>query len=210
MFKTFIRLAFGGIMMFPSGVAIAHHPMGGNTPSTIWEGLLSGVGHPIIGFDHLAFIVAVGLAASFFSRRYLLPLAFIFTTVIGCLLQFNGVALPSVELIIAGSVVVLGSLIVLGKPFSETTYGGIFTVAGLFHGWAYGQAIIGAESTPLLAYLLSFGLTQYVLAVSTIWLVRNVYKATKPSALHPRIIGALATGIGIAIFLENIESLIFF
>ena len=59
MFKTFIRLAFGGIMMFPSGVAIAHHPMGGNTPSTLWEGLLSGVGHPIIGFDHLAFIVAM-------------------------------------------------------------------------------------------------------------------------------------------------------
>ena len=99
---------------------------------------------------------------------------------------------------------------VLGKSFSGITYGSIFTVAGLFHGWAYGQAIIGAESTPLLAYLLSFSLTQYFLAVSTIWLVRNVYKATKPSALHPRIIGALATGVGIAVFLENIENLILF
>ena len=210
MFKTFNRLAFGLIMILPSGIALAHHPMGGNTPSTMWQGLLSGLGHPIIGFDHLAFIIAVGLAASFLARRYLLPLAFIFTTVIGCLLSYNGVALPSAEVVVAGSVVVLGSFIVLGKTFSGITYGSIFTVAGLFHGWAYGQAIIGAESTPLLAYLLSFSLTQYFLAVSTIWLVRNVYKATKPSALHPRIIGALATGVGIAVFLENIENLILF
>ena len=29
------------------------------------HGLLSGIGHPIIGFDHLAFVIAVGLIAAF-------------------------------------------------------------------------------------------------------------------------------------------------
>ena len=43
--------------------ALAHHPMGGEVPQTFWHGLLSGFGHPVIGIDHLAFVVAIGLAA---------------------------------------------------------------------------------------------------------------------------------------------------
>ena len=41
--------------------AQAHHVMDGMLPSTFVEGLLSGLGHPIIGPDHFAFVVAVGL-----------------------------------------------------------------------------------------------------------------------------------------------------
>ena len=40
--------------------AFAHHLMGGEVPTTAWQGLLSGLGHPIIGIDHFAFIVGVG------------------------------------------------------------------------------------------------------------------------------------------------------
>ena len=43
--------------------ALAHHPFGGETPRTIAEGLLSGLGHPVIGLDHLAFTVAIGTIA---------------------------------------------------------------------------------------------------------------------------------------------------
>ena len=38
------------------------HIMDGKTPSTFAEGLLSGVGHPIIGADYLAFLLALGIA----------------------------------------------------------------------------------------------------------------------------------------------------
>jgi urease accessory protein len=31
--------------------AFAHHPMGGLTPATFADGLLSGLGHPVIGLD---------------------------------------------------------------------------------------------------------------------------------------------------------------
>jgi urease accessory protein len=34
--------------------------MGGEVPVTVWQGLLSGLGHPIIGIGHFAFIVGVG------------------------------------------------------------------------------------------------------------------------------------------------------
>ena len=41
--------------------AFAHHPLGGAAPETMLHGFLSGVGHPLIGFDHLAFVFAIGV-----------------------------------------------------------------------------------------------------------------------------------------------------
>jgi hypothetical protein len=48
--------------------ASAHHAMGGATPSNLWEGLLSGLAHPVIGLDHLAFVIAAGLIAAVHRR----------------------------------------------------------------------------------------------------------------------------------------------
>ena len=56
--------------------AYAHHPMGGVTPSSFGEGLLSGIGHPIIGLDHLAFVLGIGVAASFLKRGLAMPAFF--------------------------------------------------------------------------------------------------------------------------------------
>ena len=44
--------------------ALAHHPMGGRMPATFTDGLLSGLGHPIIGLDHLAAVLAIGCLAA--------------------------------------------------------------------------------------------------------------------------------------------------
>ena len=52
----------GACFVATAGTASAHHLMGGKTPSTFADGILSGVGHPIIGPDHLAFLVALGIA----------------------------------------------------------------------------------------------------------------------------------------------------
>src|SRR5262249_62342369 len=40
--------------------AAAHHVMGGVMPTTAMQGLMSGLGHPVIGLDHFAAVVAVG------------------------------------------------------------------------------------------------------------------------------------------------------
>jgi urease accessory protein len=52
----------GAGLVATASTASAHHLMGGKTPSTFTDGILSGVGHPIIGPDHLAFLVALGIA----------------------------------------------------------------------------------------------------------------------------------------------------
>ncbi|MGB0926172.1 MAG: HupE/UreJ family protein, partial [Pikeienuella sp.] len=57
--------------------ALAHHPLGGMPMETFAHGVLSGIGHPLLGFDHLFFVLAVGVAALFTGRALTAPLAFI-------------------------------------------------------------------------------------------------------------------------------------
>jgi len=189
--------------------ALAHHPMGGATPETLWHGLLSGFGHPVIGFDHLAFVIAVGLAAAFTPRRFVTPLAFVAATIGGCLLTHGGIALPLVEFVVAGSVVLVGGMVLSGRSFGGLAYGAVFAIAGLFHGSAYGEAIIGAETTPLLAYLAGFAAIQYAIACGALWLVRSLWNADTALAVKPRLAGAIAAGIGAAFLIENIEGVFF-
>ena len=54
-------------LVFSANNAFAHHIMGGRTPATFGEGMLSGLGHPVIGLDHFAAVVAVGCIAAMHS-----------------------------------------------------------------------------------------------------------------------------------------------
>ena len=185
--------------------ALAHHPMDGKTPSTFGEGLLSGVGHPIIGVDHLAFVIAVGIAAALIGSRFLSPLAFVGATLVGTGLHLAAVTLPAVEFMIAASLVVLGAVVFLGKKLPTAAVAAIFAVAGLFHGFAYGEAIFGAESTPLIAYLAGFGLTQYAIAVlAGTGVVMMLGKAQEWSANIPaRVAGGVVAGAGAMLVSEH-------
>jgi urease accessory protein len=51
--------------------AKAHHVMEGELPNSIVTGFISGVAHPVIGLDHLAFVIAIGLLSLGFSKRLL-------------------------------------------------------------------------------------------------------------------------------------------
>ena len=54
------RAALSVISLFlMTASASAHHVMGGKIPTTFAEGFLSGLGHPVIGPDHLAFLLAL-------------------------------------------------------------------------------------------------------------------------------------------------------
>lgn len=147
--------------------AVAHHAMGGELPSTALQGLLSGLGHPIIGIDHLAFIMGVGLMAQLVARTALLPLLFVAGTVVGCFLHVQGYDLPWSELVIAASVVVAAGILATHARVPIIILSGLFVVAGAFHGYAYGESIIGAERAPLASYVVGFAAIQYCIAVAT-------------------------------------------
>ena len=70
----------------------AHHPFGGEAPKTIAEGLLSGIGHPVIGLDHIVFVIAVGLLATIVRKGLAVPISIRYAgfTVLGAEAAFLG------------------------------------------------------------------------------------------------------------------------
>lgn len=190
--------------------AAAHHPMGGQLPSNFMEGFLSGIGHPVIGVDHLAFVIAIGIASAFMSNSYRMPLFFVGGTVLGCLAySLSGIAMPFQEFAIAASVFVLGAFVMSGRSMNPTIGAALFALAGLFHGSAYAGEILGVESTPLIAYLIGFSVIQFAIAAGTTFVVRELSAASQAISTQPRLAGAMLAGVGLTFLIENLEAVAF-
>jgi urease accessory protein len=193
--RPLCRTALAALLSLYTTSAFAHHVMGGATPSTFAEGLLSGLGHPIIGADHLAFLLAIGIVVGIGNLNLALPALFVIASAVGVMLHVNGINLPWVELIVAGSVLFAGVLIVRGRALSVWWWMALFTVAGLFHGYAFGESIVGAERAPLQAYLVGLVLIQSVLTLGIALFVR--WRGGGMSQLAPRLVGAAIVGVGL-------------
>lgn len=189
------------LLVATAAPASAHHPFGGDTPQTWVEGFLSGLGHPVIGLDHLAFVIAAGLmAVGLGTWGWLLPLGFVLGTLGGTGLHLGGVDLPGLETVISLSVVTFGLLLAGGRRFPSALVLALGAIAGLFHGYAYGEAVIGAEMAPLAAYLAGFALVQGGIALG-IWAIARRFLASPDRATLPlRFAGFTLLGVGIAFF----------
>ena len=182
--------------------AVAHHPMGGALPATFSQGLLSGFGHPVIGLDHLAFLIAVGVAVGVGGLSLVLPVLFVAASAIGVVFHVYGFGLPGAELIVASSVVIVGFLIASGRDVPLAAWAALFGLAGLAHGYAYGESIFGAEPTPLGAYLLGLVVIQSLLTVGVALLWRR--SGLNVAAVAPRLAGAVVIGVGLAAVIGQI------
>lgn len=184
--------------------ALAHHPMGGALPANLFQGLMSGLAHPILGPDHLAFIVAIGLLAAVTSLGGLLPAAFVIAGLAGTGLHLAAVNLPLPEVLISASVLGSGLMLVMRQRPPLAVLATVAAIAGLFHGYAYGEAIIGAEMTPLAAYLTGFTLIQLAISLGAFWLGRSMLKQATPPRLPFRFAGFTICGAGTAFLASTI------
>ena len=207
--RSMKKVLLGSGVLLAATPALAHHPLGGMPMETFTQGLLSGVGHPILGFDHLFFIALVGIVAVFTCKRYVAPAAYIGAMLVGCLLMYAGVALPAKEVFIGLSLLVLGGLALSGRTPALVPVIGLFALFGLFHGSAFGDSIAaqegGAGMAVLVGYLIGLGAVQYLIALGSGWITENVWKASNAAAMQPRIAGAMVAGVGLFLTLENIE-----
>ncbi len=206
--RQFTRLTALATAALFSAPAFAHHPLGGETPTTLTDGLLSGIGHPILGLDHLAFIVAVGIAAVLAGRALLAPLVYIGVMVLGVALHVMAINVPMAEFAIALSLLVIGAMIASGRAFASPVWLGVFGIAGLFHGFAFGESIFGAEATPMIAYLAGLGLTQWIIAVAAGYGIVTMFNATRDLA-PARLAGAAVMGIGLMMVGETLIGVAF-
>jgi urease accessory protein len=184
-----------------AGTASAHHLMGGKIPSTFADGILSGLGHPIIGPDHLAFLVALGIVVGVGRLSLLTPFLFLVAMACGVAAHVATLNIPAAELIVALSVLIAGILIALDWHISASAWAVIFSIAGFFHGYAYGESIYGAEPTPLAAYLVGLVAVQTGVAVAIAYASRAVWIASR---IGPRLVGAAICGVGFTVLVGQI------
>lgn len=126
-------------------------------------GLAAGITHPFSGLDHLVAMLAVGIWAALLGgrARWVLPVAFPLTMVLGGLLGIAGVALPGTEIGIAVSAIVLGVLIALSARPPLGFAAALVAVFAMFHGYAHGGEIPAFAS--VLAYSVGFVLATVTL-----------------------------------------------
>lgn len=166
-------------------IAHAHHPMGGEVPATMAQGLLSGLGHPIIELDHLLFIVAFAALLAFCSLHIMAHLGlFITLALIGTLGRLIIPDLPLLEVGILASTLVAGLLLIFRRLDYVQALWLLAPLAGLIHGYAYGAAVVGAENTPLFGYLSGVFLIQAALILSVAFGIRNLNKHFPATAVR--------------------------
>jgi len=196
-----------------AGPALAHHPLAGAPMETFTQGALSGIGHPLLGFDHLFFIALVGIAALYTGHARRAPLAYIAAMLVGTLAVSFGMTLPAAEIMIVLSLLGLGALVASGRALGMGAAMGIFALSGLFHGAAFGGSIAEQEAAVgggvLIGYLLGLGVTQYLIALAAGWVALNLWRASEASAMAARLSGAVVAGIGLFLALETVEGAAF-
>lgn len=179
MFNRMVQLTCRTAIVLAASATLAHahHPMGYTTPATALEGLLSGLGHPILGVDHLVFIVAAGVLAARLRGGLLMPLLFVVASNLAVALRAGGAPWSMSELWVAGTLIALGAVMVAMPAARRGLVAVLFAVSGALHGYALAEAIVGAEQTPLFAYFAGLTVIQcaiaYTAAAATAWLARR-------------------------------------
>jgi urease accessory protein len=196
-----IAISSAAAMLAPLMVepAAAHHVIGGAMPQTWGQGLLSGLGHPIIGLDHFAAVVAVGCLASVHPAARPLALGYVLAMVVGAAIHVQGAAIPATEMLVALSVLALGAALQWREVISPPALLGLFAIAGLIHGYALGESIAGAEPPPLYAYFVGLAVIQSAVALAAVELASWLSaREGAPVSVRVRLIGATIIGIALA------------
>lgn len=201
-FTVSILCSFG--LLINAAPVLAHHPNGGEIPSNFAEGFISGLGHPVIGIDHLVFVIAIGLLAALSKKSgMIIPTVFVIATAIGTGIHLQSINLPTPELIISASVLGMGIFLAQKNQANLILLGTVSAIAGIFHGYAYGESIVGAETTALVAYLLGFCGIQLGISAIAFYLGKRIISQPQKTSLVLRFAGFTISGIGFA-FLSNL------
>ena len=122
-------------------------------PATFGEGILSGLGHPVIGIDHFAAVVAVGCLAAAHRAGARARDRLRGRDDGGVAVHLQAVTVPAAEILVALSVILPRRDHAARPRFAAGGALALFVLVGLIHGYALGESIYGAERTPLAAYL---------------------------------------------------------
>jgi urease accessory protein len=153
--QSTIAVAAAAISLLLASPALAH--TGGST-----GGFVSGLSHPIGGWDHILAMVAVGLWGAQLGRPlvWLLPIAFPLMMACGAAMGLMGYPLPGVEVGIACSAIALGLMVLLEAKLPAALALAMVAFFAVFHGHAHGTELPAGQSGLLysIGFVISTGL----------------------------------------------------
>jgi urease accessory protein len=154
-------------LIFLADPVLAHHPFGMADSSELsaWQALLSGVGHPLLGPDHLLFMLGIALVGIKKTKQLVFPLLAVGLagSALVQLLPLHDLIAPWAEALVSLSLAIEG-LIALNFVNSKW----LLPMFAL-HGYLLGSTIVGAEPTPLIGYFFGLLLVQgFLLLVVTV------------------------------------------
>jgi urease accessory protein len=111
-------------------------------------GFLTGLQHPVSGFDHVMAMIAVGLWGAQLGApaMWLLPVVFPMMMAMGGNLGLMGIPLPGVEVGIAFSAVILGLMVLSEARLKIQLAMAIVAFFAIFHGHAHGTELPAGQS----------------------------------------------------------------
>lgn len=112
------------------------------------QGLITGLGHPVSGIDHVLAMIAVGIWGAQLGAPalWLLPVTFPMAMAFGGFLGLAGIAVPGVEIGIAVSALLLGLLVAreVKPPFVLAAV--LVGAFAIFHGHAHGTELPAGQN----------------------------------------------------------------
>jgi urease accessory protein len=167
------------------------------------SGFTHGFSHPVGGIDHILAMVAVGVFAYQLGGRalWLVPGTFVTIMAFGGALGTAGVDIPSVEIGIALSVVVLGAIVAFGVKAPVAAAMTIVGVFAIFHGHAHGAEMPADVAGA--AYAAGFMLgtaTLHAAGLTLGFLIGRIGEARGPMVL--RATGAMTSLAGIVLLVR--------
>ena len=163
--KQFRNLTCAVIVTF---LLVVVEPVSAHEAAGSIGGFKSGFVHPILGWDHVVAMVAVGLWGAFLGAPaiWMLPVVFPLVMAAGGALGVAGVNLPAVEIGIAVSAIVLGGMVAAALRPPLWVAVAIVGAFAIFHGHAHGTEL--PQAADPLAYSAGFVLATGLLHLAGI------------------------------------------
>jgi len=174
-------------------------------PITVLEGLLAGFRHPAVGLDHLTFMIVIGIAAALVPAGAAVIASFVVSSLVGVLIHAANFDFPYSEHAVATSVMVAGVLLLIGYGGKRAAWLPLAIVAGLIHGYAFGETILGADWPVIAAYMLGILGTITAIPVAVMLLASKAVRLPNASSLLLRTAGGVVVCLGIYLLISVVR-----
>lgn len=208
------RAAISSVAVLTLSPAQAHHVSDLAAPTTFGAGLVSGLGHPVIGLGSLLFLLAVGLWCSPSApklsrpplggllagslRRLALP-GLLLGSMFGGILDAAGMEIAVDDLLVAISVCGGGLLLLATRE--QLSHGAALcatlavSIGAITHGVVAAEGSAGASGGPLLAYWIG------ILGMQTALWLAAYYAASVLATRRPQIAARIRVAAGVLLLL---------